>query len=213
MPPRASTTSTSTSSTAQPCKPITRPSLPPKAIIGREGQGPRRARRLGLFSLFFDQLVGPARAIAAARGFNRSWRREGVLWPVSEGPPFASEQVRTHDHGLPRRWRQARLQPGWSLRPADRRKRGGATACRIRDLPTQGPSASTVLRLRFDARRPAPAAIEMSPLRSPAARRSDGKSDRGGAVATPALHRHSRVEIEDYVAANPAACLPLRCGA
>ena len=106
MPPRASTTSTSTSSTAQPCKPITRLSLPPKAIIGREGQGPRRARRFGFFSLFFDQLVGPARAIAAARGFNRSWRREGVLWLVSEGPPFASEQVRTHDHGLPRRWRQ-----------------------------------------------------------------------------------------------------------
>ena len=62
----------------------------------------------------------------------------------------------------------ARARRSASLRPrrAARRKRGAATACRIRDLPTQSPSASTALRLRFDARRPAPAAIEMSPLRS-----------------------------------------------
>jgi len=49
------------------------------------------------------------------------------------------------------------------VRDARRPKRGGATACRIRDLPTQSPSASTALRLRLDARRPTRATIEMSP--------------------------------------------------
>jgi hypothetical protein len=39
----------------------------------------------------------------------------------------------------------------------------GATACRIRDLPTQSPSASTPLRLCSAARSPSRAATEMSP--------------------------------------------------
>jgi hypothetical protein len=49
---------------------------------------------------------------------------------------------------------------GGHERLAGRRKRGGATACRIRDLPTQSPSALTALRRRFgsastlDVRRP-----------------------------------------------------------